>query len=142
VELAGERNRISKLERTVPTDDGNPRRPLYGRIRRIPDCVVSAFGAGDGDRGEGQVIVLMNITERDRRVGVAMIALRVEFSPAREIRAGDHSCSFGRVQHEGITIARSPSQVHGAFYRRQAGPVSGLGVEINHKKETSVRKLK
>lgn len=86
---------------------------LERRICRIPDRVVSAFGAGDGHRWKRKIVVLMNIAERYRRVGVAMIALRVQFSPAREIRAGDHFRSFGCLQHEGLTIARSLSQVHG-----------------------------
>jgi hypothetical protein len=58
-------------------------RALERRIRRIPDRVVSTFGAGDGQRWEGKVVVLMNITGRYRGVGVAMIALRVKFPPAR-----------------------------------------------------------
>lgn len=50
---------------------------------------------------------------------MAMIALGVELSPAREIGADDNFFRFRCVQHTGITITRSSSQVYGAVSPRQ-----------------------
>lgn len=68
------------------TAHGENQRRSVRPISLIPKRVVSAFGADDLVRRKSRIVELVDVPWRHRRIGVALVALRVELPPALAIR--------------------------------------------------------